>query len=111
MVQIIGGNGSAFALWGTFYGLSEKDDTGNQDQEDNAFVFSDIIPIEAASAADYAEELAVYIAHEAGHLLGFEQLHTVHTGGPEDIFAEVAWYTYSHVEIVVDDPTNPVATL
>jgi hypothetical protein len=41
----IGGDGSAFAQYGTFYGLSETDDTGNQNHQDNAFVFSSIIPI------------------------------------------------------------------
>src|SRR5258706_7642308 len=56
----IGGDGSAFARYGTFYGLAERDDTGNRDHHDNAFVFSNIIPITADTAAGYGDELGIY---------------------------------------------------
>ena len=67
----IGGDDSAFAQYGSFHGLAEKVDVGNQDHADNAFVFSESIPQTAEPAGEYAASLADLIAHEAGHLLGF----------------------------------------
>ena len=60
----IGNAGSAFAQYGSFLGLSETIDTGNQIKSDEAFVFSDKITS--------TDQLADIIAHEAGHLLGYE---------------------------------------
>ncbi|MFO0888288.1 MAG: hypothetical protein U0790_03975 [Isosphaeraceae bacterium] len=75
----IGGDGSPFAPYGSFFGLAEDVDTGNVDHTDRAFVFSDNIGATAPTATSYASELAEIIAHEAGHLLGFE-----HDGVPEE---------------------------
>ena len=57
------GESDAFSEYGSFQGLSETIDAGNQIQDDNAFVFSDKINTTAA--------ITDTIAHEAGHLLGF----------------------------------------
>ena len=62
----VGSAGSAFAQYGNFLGLSETIDTGDKIKNDNAFVFSDKI----ASA----DQLAATIAHEAGHLLGYQHI-------------------------------------
>ena len=59
----VGGNGSAFAGYGSFQGLAETIDVGNRIKNDEAFVFSDSI----SNTATITET----IAHEAGHLLGF----------------------------------------
>jgi hypothetical protein len=59
----VGGDGSAFAEYGSFHGLAETIDTGNQIKNDEAFVFSENI----TSTATITET----IAHETGHLLGF----------------------------------------
>ncbi|MSU37408.1 MAG: LEPR-XLL domain-containing protein [Pedosphaera sp.] len=37
----VGGDGSAFEAYGSFLGLAEKVDVGNQDRSDRAFVFSE----------------------------------------------------------------------
>ncbi len=67
----IGGDDSAFAQYGSFLGLAEKVDAGNDDHTDNAFVFSELIPPTAQTPSEYAALLADLVAHEAGHLLGF----------------------------------------
>lgn len=59
----VGGDGSEFSEYGTFTGLSETIDVGNEIQDDNAFVFS-----ENLSSIDAITET---IAHEAGHLVGY----------------------------------------
>src|SRR5258706_6264453 len=66
----VGGDGSEFAQWGLYYGLAEKTDHGNQDKSDDAFVFSENISGAGMTAGQYGETLAMYAAHEAGHLLG-----------------------------------------
>jgi len=98
----VGGGGSAFAAYGPFYGLSEKVDEGNQDPTDIAFVFSDVIPTSASTPHEYGRELAGYVAHETGHLLGYEHAHSVHTGEAGDALSEVAWKPYTHAEIARD---------
>ncbi len=60
----VGSAGSAFAQYGNFLGLSETIDGGNQIKTDNAYVFSDKITS--------TDQLTDIIAHEAGHLIGFE---------------------------------------
>jgi hypothetical protein len=109
----IGGDGSAFAAYGPLLGLSEKVDPGNRDPNDIAFIFSDtigefpsLLGMRLAhlheTVADYGRDLAGYIAHEVGHLLGFEHAHTVHTDDAGDVLAEVAFKPYTHVEIAKD---------
>ncbi len=96
----IGGNGEAFAEYGRFIGLSEKIDSGNADPSDIAFIFSENLPAADIGAADYAAALSGYIAHEAGHLLGFEHAHTVNAA--VDSLADVSWKPYTHIEIATD---------
>ncbi|MGD8939652.1 MAG: LEPR-XLL domain-containing protein, partial [Gammaproteobacteria bacterium] len=98
----IGGEGAAFSEYGTFIGLSEQVDEGNLDKTDNAFVFSDNIDAGGLSAASFGGVLADMVAHETGHLLGFEHAHTVHTGEASDVLAEVAFKPNTHVEVAKD---------
>ena len=58
----IGGGNQAFSEYGSFQGLAETIDIGNQIKDDNAFVFSDCVPL---------DELADTTTHEIGHLLGY----------------------------------------
>jgi len=67
----IGGDDSAFAEYGSFLGLAEQVDIGNQDSTDNAFVFSENVVGVYTDLASYATNLTDVIAHETGHLLGY----------------------------------------
>src|SRR5262249_20781349 len=94
----IGGDGSAFAKWGRYYGLAEQIDAGNQDHADNALVFSAAIPATRLSAAEFGLELAEVVGHEAGHLLGATHDHPDGT----DPLAAVAFDPKVHVAIGQD---------
>jgi FG-GAP repeat protein/pre-peptidase len=59
----VGGTDSAFAGYGSFLGISETIDSGNQNKTDEAFVFSDNI--------NSTSTITETIAHEAGHLIGY----------------------------------------
>jgi hypothetical protein len=98
----IGGDGASFSQYGSFLGLSEKVDEGNLDRSDSAFVFSDLIDGTDTSVEAYSRNLAGYVGHEAGHLLGFEHARAVRTGGKEDLLAEVAFNPFTHVEVAKD---------
>ena len=98
----IGGTDAAFAGYGPLYALSEKVDSGNADRNDIAFVFTASLPARGKTVAAYAEVIAEYAAHEAGHLLGYEHMRTVHTHTAGDILGEVAFKPYTHVEIAKD---------
>lgn len=63
---LIGGDDSAFREHGSFIGLAETIDIGNQINNDNAYVFSEHVPLDA---------LADTVAHEIGHLLGYKHVH------------------------------------
>lgn len=67
----VGGDGSEFAEYGSFAGLSEKIDVGNQDPSDNGFVFSDNVVGGYVDLGSLAVRLAGLIAHETRHLLGY----------------------------------------
>ncbi len=67
----VGGNGADFASYGNYFGLAEQVDRGNLDPSDEAFVFSEAIP-GFDDLSLWAERVTDTIAHEAGHLLGFE---------------------------------------
>ena len=82
----LGGDGSQFAEWGNYFGLAQQVDVGNVDREDIAFVFSDQMNASGLSVDEYAEELAGYVGHEAGHLLGYAHAHK-ETGGVLDAVA------------------------
>jgi uncharacterized repeat protein (TIGR01451 family)/CSLREA domain-containing protein len=81
----IGGDGSAFSQYGSFLGLAEQVDVGNQDRSDNAFVFSDKIYRAGMSVAEYGAALADVIGHEAAHLLGY-----AHADGQTEGLSSVA---------------------
>ena len=96
----VGGDGSAFNEHGLYYGLAEQVDHGNRHHDDNAFVFSDLIPNGAKDAEDYGRDLAKVVSHEAGHLLGFEHAHE--DPRSDDPLAPVAFKPYTHIEVAVD---------
>ena len=68
----VGGDDLAFSQYGSFYGLAEKVDVGNLDQNDIAFVFSEKISQLGMSAETNAAALIEVIDHEARHLLGYK---------------------------------------
>ena len=67
----IGGDDSAFTAYGSFLGLAEQIDVGNQDLSDEAFVFSDNLNGSNDNLQVFADNIANIIAHETGHLLGY----------------------------------------
>ena len=73
----IGGSDDAFSAYGSFLGLAEQVDFGNQAPADNAFVFSESIMTTSFEVSAYAEDLSEVVAHEVGHhvqtLLGISQ--------------------------------------
>ncbi|MCX5835283.1 MAG: zinc dependent phospholipase C family protein, partial [Deltaproteobacteria bacterium] len=95
----IGGDAKAFAEYGPFIGLSEKIDKGNVDPGDIAFIFTDLLETTVQSAADYGSALAGYVAHEAGHLMGWEHVYQADAQNP---LAAVGWKPYVHIEIAQD---------
>ena len=96
----IGDAGEAFAEYGPFMGLSEKIDKGNADPTDIAFIFpEEIQAVAAGTPADYGRVLAGYVAHEAGHLMGWEHAYEVE---PQNPLAAVAWKPYVHNETAKD---------
>ncbi len=95
----LGGDSAAFAEYGPFIGLSEKIDKGNLDQSDIAFVFTDELKSAVKSAEDYASALAGFVAHEAGHLMGWEHVYEAEAKNP---LAAVGWKPYVHIEIAQD---------
>ncbi|MEX1357491.1 MAG: hypothetical protein WD981_02595, partial [Gaiellaceae bacterium] len=98
----VGGTSAAFAEYGRLFGISEQVDEGNTDANDIAFVFSEQIPTFARTLEDYVADLAGYVAHEAGHLLGFEHMRTAHSYDGSDVLGEVAFKPFTHVEIAKD---------
>ena len=100
----IGGNADSFSQWGQFYGLAEQIDTGNQDQSDIAFVFTDQITSDGLTADAYGRLLAGVALHEVGHLLGTPHEHP-DTGDP---LSSVAFDPKVHVEIGTDAASDAV---
>ncbi|MCK4828287.1 hypothetical protein KA005_71825, partial [bacterium] len=68
----IGGNCSLFADYGSFLGLAEQVDVGNENPTDNAFIFSEMIGRSRTDSSIYIDDLSSVIAHEVGRLLGYE---------------------------------------
>ena len=68
----LGGDGLIFSSYGSFLGLAEQVDVGNKDGADEAFVFPDKLAQVSGDMEQYAAALAQLIAHETGHLLGYE---------------------------------------
>jgi hypothetical protein len=67
----IGGDDSVFAQYGSFLGLAEDVDAGNQVAADNAFVFSGDFTRRGPRIESISAALSGVIAHETGHLLGY----------------------------------------
>ncbi len=70
----IGGNDAPFKNCGSFNGLAEDVDIGNQHRNDNAFVFSQNLYTDTSRDA-YISSLSALIAHEIGHLLGYAHIY------------------------------------
>ena len=68
----IGGDDSAFSEHGSFLGLAESVDVGNVIPNDEAFVFSESLARNRHSKHAFVARIEHLVAHEAGHLLGFE---------------------------------------
>ena len=81
----IGGDGSAFAGYGSFVGLAETLDIGHRNPSDEALVFAQELGAGAPDPATYVSRLVFVIAHEVGHLLGYAHreptTHTFADGG------------------------------
>lgn len=72
----VGGDSSAFSDYGSFLGLAEQIDVGNQDLSDRALVFSEEIATgHTMSSEAFSERLAEIVIHEVGHLLGYVHSH------------------------------------
>lgn len=67
----IGGDDAAFGDYGSFYGLAEHVDVGNQNQRDEAFVFANLIE-PFGSTVTAAHALARTVEHETAHMLGYK---------------------------------------
>ncbi len=67
----LGGDGSAFAEYGSFEGLAEAVDVGNRNAGDEAFVFSQELGGSSPDLTTYLSRLIWVVAHEVGHLLGY----------------------------------------
>jgi hypothetical protein len=93
----LGGDGSAFAAYGSFLGLAEAVDIGNQNPADEAFIFSQRLGADLLDLTAYVAQLVYLIAHEAGHLLGYAHAepatHTALGDGPAGPLAPVAHMT------------------
>ncbi len=98
----IGGDGAAFRSTATT-GVSRRRSTPATGTAPTS-PSSSATPSRSTRAAwqAYATGLAGYVAHEAGHLLGFEHAHTVHHDDAGDVLAEVAFQPHTHVEIAKD---------
>jgi len=86
----IGGDGSAFTQYGSYFGLAEQTDAGNSDHGDSAFVFSDLV----LSGGNVGTLVDVTV-HEIGHLLGYA--HDRDDAGSESDLASVAHKVDTHV--------------
>ncbi len=107
----VGGTDAPFTPYGSFLGLAEAVDVGNQNPNDNAFVFSDRLAPLATSTTAYVQQLTGTIAHETGHVLGYE-----HLDAADDTFTLVGTLNDNATFVFIDrlgapiDGTQTVAT-
>lgn len=82
----IGGDHSAFAAYGSYYGLAEQNDWGNLDPDDEALVFSDSIALANRGSYDsFLQHLSMVVEREASRLLGRLVITEIEsTGSPLD---------------------------
>jgi hypothetical protein len=92
----VGGDDSAFSAYGSFTGLAEKVDIGNQDPEDNAFVFSDNVVGGYTDLGLLVTRLEGLIAHESAHLLGYAHEAQSELEGPLYSVAAIVSDSESH---------------
>ena len=90
----VGGNDAPFADYGSFLGLAEQVDVGNQNPSDNAFVFSAILGEAEGGLDQYVSELTGVIAHETGRLLGYASNSLSADPGPLEAVAATYYSAY-----------------
>ncbi|TWU46166.1 Proprotein convertase P-domain protein [Rubripirellula tenax] len=88
----VGGDDTPFESYGTFLGLAEKVDIGNEDRNDRAFIFPEEFD-QTMTIDQYSSVLSDVIGHEVLHLLGHSHTHSVGQG----LLAEVAYSQEVHV--------------
>ncbi|MCY2989541.1 MAG: hypothetical protein NTY19_16945, partial [Planctomycetota bacterium] len=86
----VGGDGHEFREYGSFRGLAEQVDSANCNKQDQAIVFSDVLAHHSESQQEFVGALGDVIAHEAGHLLGFEHPQNGSAGLTDSALARVA---------------------
>ena len=89
----LGGKDAAFTAYGSFLGLAEQVDVGNKNLSDEAWVFSARLGEILGDADQYAAGLVQLIAHEMGHLLGYE--HQGFTGQQDSLLGRYAAADYT----------------
>ena len=99
----VGGDDSAFALFGRFLSLAEQVDVGNEDHRDIALIFSDQLAGRATSFESYTSALTGVIEHEAGHLLGYK-----HADGAQDGLLGVGIVTLQGVPLWLEQGPGPI---
>lgn len=86
----VGGTDAPFAQYGAFFGLSEHNDPGNLDPQDEALVFSDSIARAGYQGDDYVAAVTYVIAHETSRLIGLYD-DSVKTGDGTGALSHVAY--------------------